>query len=598
MGGGNAKGSEIVNISTYMPLVSSFNDRIRPLLDAVDKLRHLRVIDEGIQLPTIVVVGDQSSGKSSVLESLAGINLPRGQGICTRVPLVMRLQNNPSPKPELSLEFNGNTVSTDEDHVSDAINDATAVIAGNGKGISNTPLTLLVKKNDVPDLTMVDLPGITRVPVHGQPHNIYEQIAGIIMEYIIPEESIILNVLSATVDFTTCESIRMSQKVDKTGERTLAVVTKADKSPEGLLEKARMEEAKLFGTHPLLSKIDKSTVGIPVLARKLTQIQATIISRCLPDIVRQVDDKLNANISELNKMPKIMASVSEAMTAFMRIIGLVEMLNQYSITLNSCPESDPTRDFLMEEIQVLEEAQGIKLPNFLGHNAFQTILWRKVEGISKMPVRFLEQVWHYIEGVVISVLTHHSSNYHQLQCSTKQAGYNIIARMKEQSTNWILEIVQMEKLTDYTCTPEYLKEWNKLMAQKHKFFAEISKSGTCKTNVEGVGEVAFADLRKHQLVLDQAFDLKMRMVAYWKIVLLRLVDCTALHLQHSINNLVNKEMEAEIVNELMVSHGGEIERMLEESPAVSGKREKLEMSIKKLKESKDVLSKILDKNDS
>lgn len=88
-----------------------------------------------------------------------------------------------------------------------------------------------MKKSGAPDLTMVDLPGITRVPVKGQPENIYEQISGMIINYIKPQESIILNVLSATVDFTTCESIRMSRQVDKTGERTLAVVTKADMAP-------------------------------------------------------------------------------------------------------------------------------------------------------------------------------------------------------------------------------------------------------------------------------------------------------------------------------------------------------------------------------
>ncbi|CAD5164903.1 unnamed protein product [Musa acuminata subsp. malaccensis] len=199
-------------------LASSYNQRIRPLLDAVDRLRHLNVMQEGIELPTIVDVGDQSSGKSSVLESIAGISLPRGQGICTRVPLIMRLQNDPSAQePHLQLEYQGKVVTTSESAVPDAINAATNEIAGTSKGISDVPITLIVKRKGVPDLTMVDLPGITRVPVHGQPENIYEQISQIIMKYITPKESIILNVLSATVDFPTCESIRMSQRVDSPG---------------------------------------------------------------------------------------------------------------------------------------------------------------------------------------------------------------------------------------------------------------------------------------------------------------------------------------------------------------------------------------------
>ncbi|KAL4343687.1 hypothetical protein HN873_035529 [Arachis hypogaea] len=139
---------------------------------------------------------------------------------------------------------------------------------------------------------MVDLPGITRVPVHGQPENIYDQIKDIIMEYIRPEESIILNVLSATVDFTTCESIRMSQSVDKTSLRTLAVVIKVDKSPEGLLEKVTADDVNWFESHPMLSKIDKSIVGVPVLAQRLVQVQGMIISKTLPEIVKKINEKL------------------------------------------------------------------------------------------------------------------------------------------------------------------------------------------------------------------------------------------------------------------------------------------------------------------
>ncbi|KAM0977665.1 hypothetical protein ACFX13_013990 [Malus domestica] len=641
---------DVIPLNTA-PIVSSYNDKIRPLLDAVDKLRNLMVMDEGIQLPTIVVVGDQSSGKSSVLESLAGISLPRGQGICTRVPLIMRLQHHSSPQPEFSLEYNGRVDRTDEENIAEDIVKATSSIAGGGKGISNTPLTLLVKKNGVPDLTMVDLPGITRVPVHGQPENIYDQIKDMIMEYIKPEESIILNVLSATVDFTTCESIRMSQSVDKTGERTLAVVTKVDKAPEGLLEKVTgddvniglgyvcvrnrigdetYEEAgamahELFQTHPLLSKIDKSIVGIPVLAHKLVHIQANSIAKNLPDIVKKINDRLNFCIMELNKMPKSLSSVAEAMTAFMQIIGLakeslrkillrgefeeyaednrmhctarlVEMLNQYSDELHRCPESDAKSDFLMEEIKILEENKGISLPNFLPRNAFHIILQRKVNGISSIPIAFVEQVWSYIEEAVISVLMSNSENYYQLQLSARRAGHNLMAKMKERSIKWMLELVEMEKLTDYTCDADYVSEWNKLMASQNEFIHGVltDEKKPSVIAIEGIGEVEVGVLRKYPHVLAQAYDLKMRMTAYWKVVLRRLVDSMALHLQLSVFNLVNKEMEAEIVNELMGPYGGGIERMLEESPAVAVKREKLNKSIRKLRDSKEVVAKIMD----
>nr|XP_043635018.1 putative dynamin-related protein 4A [Erigeron canadensis] len=112
----------------HAPLISTYNDHIRPLLNCIDKLRHLKVMQEGIQLPTIVVVGDQSSGKSSVLESLAQISLPRAQGIRTRVPL-MRLQHHSDPNPQLHLEYHDKTVATNESRIEEDIIAATDEIA-------------------------------------------------------------------------------------------------------------------------------------------------------------------------------------------------------------------------------------------------------------------------------------------------------------------------------------------------------------------------------------------------------------------------------------------------------------------------------------
>ncbi|CAN0866572.1 Dynamin-related protein 4C [Linum grandiflorum] len=600
-----------------VPIVSSYNDKIRPLLDAIDKLRHLNVAaKEGIQLPTIVVVGDQSSGKSSVLESLAGISLPRGQGICTRVPLIMRLHHHSHPTPELSLQYSNKTVTTDEAHVAESINCATEEIAGAGKGISNNPLTLI---------------------------------------YIKPEESIILNVLSATVDFSTCESIRMSQKVDKTGDRTLAVVTKVDKSPEGLLEKvmaddvgiglgyvcvrnrigdetyedAREEEATLFNSHPLLSKIDKSIVGVPVLAQKLVQIQAAIISRCFPEIVKKINDKLGMNIQELNKMPKTMSSKGEAVTTFMGILGsskeslrriivrgefneypddfhmhctarLAEMLDNFSSELNSAPESDQLLNFLEDEINILEEAKGIWLPNYLSPVAFLTLLQKKIKGISWIPLAFVDNVWNYIEGVVISVLMQRCESYHRLQLSTRRICQNLISRMRERSVNWVNEILEMEKSTDYTCNPEYLTEWNRLLAMRSDFITSVQiqeQKQTSQIEITGFGVVTVGDAVKKSLVVDQAFDLRMRIVTYWKIVIRRVVDSMALHIQLCVRNLVENELEKEMVNELMgSSHGGHaIEKVLEESPLLAAKREKLKGSIELLRDSKEVLATIMDR---
>lgn len=511
-------------------------------------------------------------------------------------------------------------------------------------------MTLEVRKNGVPDLTMVDLPGITRVPVHGQPENIYDQIKDIIMEYITPEQSIILNVLSATVDFTTCESIRMSQVVDKTGERTLAVVTKADRAPEGLMEKvtaddvniglgyvcvrnrigeesyedARREEARIFESHQLLSKIDKSIVGIPVLAQKLVQIQATSIAKNLPDIVRSINEKLSENLSELNKLPKNLTSNAEAVTAFMRIISsaketlrkillrgefdeylddknmhctarLVEMLNRYSEKLNQFSENDSGRNFLMEELSILEESKTIGLPNFLPRTAFLVLLQRKVKAVSSLPIGFVETIWNYLENVLTAVLTKHSSNYHQLQLSTKRAGHVLIAKMKKRSLERVMEFVEMEKLTDYTCNPEYGTERNKLISQQESFVKQVFGSSAPKIMIEGYGEVEVGELRQYEYLLPQAYDLRMTMTAYWKIVLKRLVDCMALHLEYSIEKLIDEELESEIVNELLGPGGVGMEKMLEEAPNLSLKRDKLNRSIGRLRESKKVVANALDR---
>jgi len=201
-----------------------------------------------VNLPQIVVVGTQSSGKSSVLESLVGKSfLPRGTGVVTRAPLViqmiryteetrksMLINNEDSENITEWVEFlhKPNLYYFDFELVRNEIECETNKLAGNNKSITNNQIVLRIHTNRY-DLTFVDLPGITKVPVGDQPDDIDEQIQKLIISYAKQSNSIILAVVTANTDPSTSESLQIAKKLDPDGIRTIAVVTKLDLIDEG-----------------------------------------------------------------------------------------------------------------------------------------------------------------------------------------------------------------------------------------------------------------------------------------------------------------------------------------------------------------------------
>lgn len=113
------------------------------------------------------------------------------------------------------------------------IDELTDKECGTSKGMSKKPITLTVHSPSVPDLTLVDLPGITRVPIHGQPENIEEITKDMCRYYCKDENTIILCVIPANQDLSTQDSIVMAKQLDPDGSRTLGVLTKVDLMDEG-----------------------------------------------------------------------------------------------------------------------------------------------------------------------------------------------------------------------------------------------------------------------------------------------------------------------------------------------------------------------------
>ena len=194
---------------------------------------------QSIELPLIVSVGSQSSGKSSVIESIVGKDfLPRGTGIVTRCPLVLslrRIQKEDKNQSEWG-EFThrkGVKISNFE-QIREEIDAQTNKIAGgSGKCISDKPISLTIYSPYVVDLTMVDLPGITKVPVHGQPTDVEEQIKKLILAYIRQPNALILAISAANQDLANSDALKLAREVDPNGERTIGVITKIDLMDEG-----------------------------------------------------------------------------------------------------------------------------------------------------------------------------------------------------------------------------------------------------------------------------------------------------------------------------------------------------------------------------
>ncbi|XP_038603974.1 dynamin-1-like protein [Tachyglossus aculeatus] len=216
------------------------------LIPVINKLQEIfnTVGAEVIQLPQIVVIGSQSSGKSSVLESIVGRDfLPRGSGIVTRRPLVLQLVHVASLEERKEAASAETCVQaeewatflhckhktfTDFNEIRQEIENETERMTGTNKGISPEPLYLKIFSPQVLNLTLVDLPGITKVPVGDQPPDIEGQVKAMILSYISNPNCLLLAVTAANTDMATSEALKLARDVDPDGRRTLAVVTKLD----------------------------------------------------------------------------------------------------------------------------------------------------------------------------------------------------------------------------------------------------------------------------------------------------------------------------------------------------------------------------------
>ncbi|KAI9586387.1 dynamin-1-like protein [Glossina fuscipes] len=439
------------------------------LIPVINKLQDVfnTVGSDSIQLPQIVVLGSQSSGKSSVLESLVGRSfLPRGTGIVTRCPLILQLIHCPLEDREHRSAENGTMnaqewgrflhtkkIFTDFNDIRQEIEEETERKAGNNKGICSEAINLKIFSTSVVNLTLVDLPGITKVPVGDQPDDIETQIKELVLKYIENPNSIILAVTAANTDMATSEALKLAKDVDPDGRRTLAVVTKLDlmdagtdaidilcgrvipvklgiigvmnrsqqdiKDNKNIEVQLKDEEAFLQRKYPTLATRN----GTPYLAKTLNRLLMHHIRDCLPDLKTRVnvmssqfqsllnsygEDVIDKSQTLLQIITKFASAYCSTIEGTARNIETTELCGGARIcyifhetfgrTLDSIhPLAGLTK---MDILTAIRNATGPRPALFVPEVSFELLVKRQIRRLEEPSLRCVELIHEEMQRIV------------------------------------------------------------------------------------------------------------------------------------------------------------------------------------------------------
>nr|XP_046263316.1 dynamin-2-like isoform X1 [Scatophagus argus] len=317
-----------------------------------------------LDLPQIAVVGGQSAGKSSVLENFVGRDfLPRGSGIVTRRPLILQLVNNKAEYAEF-LHCKGRKF-VDFEEVRQEIEAETDRLTGSNKGISPIPINLRVYSPNVLNLTLIDLPGMTKVAVGDQPPDIEHQIRDMLLQFITKESCLVLAVTPGNTDLANSDALKIAKEVDPQGLRTIGVITKLDLMDEGtdardILENkllplrrgyigvvnrsqkdidgkkdiraALAAERKFFLSHPAYRHMAER-MGTPHLQKMLNQQLTNHIRDTLPGLRSKLQSQLLSLEKEVEEYKNFRPDDPTRKTK-----ALLQMVQQFGVDFEKCIE--------------------------------------------------------------------------------------------------------------------------------------------------------------------------------------------------------------------------------------------------------------------
>ncbi|KAF2734335.1 V-type ATPase [Polyplosphaeria fusca] len=507
------------------------------LITLVNKLQDVFTtvgVQNPIDLPQIAVVGSQSSGKSSVLENIVGRDfLPRGTGIVTRRPLILQLINRASSKPQTNgvkeeIKTSDAESNVDEwgeflhipgqkfhdfNKIREEIVRETESKTGRNAGISPAPINLRIYSPNVLTLTLVDLPGLTKVPVGDQPRDIERQIREMVLKQISKPNAIILAVTAANTDLANSDGLKLAREVDPEGQRTIGVLTKVDLMDDGTdvvdilagriiplrlgyvpvvnrgqrdienkkaISYALEHERSFFENHKAYRN-KAAYCGTPYLARKLNLILMMHIKQTLPDIKSRISSSLQKYQAELaslgdsllgNSSNIVLNLITEFSSEYR---GVLEGTNQelsatelsggarisfvyHELYANGVKAVDPFDQVKDVDIRtVLYNSSGSSPALFVGTTAFEVVVKQQIKRLEEPSLKCVSLVYDELIRILGQLLGKTSfRRYPGLKEKLHAVVVAFFKKAMDPTNKLVRDLVAMEAVYINTGHPDFI----------------------------------------------------------------------------------------------------------------------------------------------
>ncbi|VWU48272.1 dynamin-like protein [Hepatocystis sp. ex Piliocolobus tephrosceles] len=504
-------------------------DKLVPIVNKLQKVLSSLLSDESLSLPYIAVIGAQSVGKTSLLESLVGLSfMPKGEDIVTRTPIILQLTNCQDENSYCIVSYTDHKGCAIEKRVDDfsllnnMLVEITDEITGGNKCIKDTPIIVEIHKNNVLDLTLIDLPGLTKVPVGDQPQNVEEQITNLVSEYICNENCIILAVSSANVDLANSDSLKMARKVDPKHERTIGVITKCDmvdkpdvwkkivsgsvyplkkgfvavvcRSSKDIEQNVGIEESLIKEEEYFNNCIDPTNkieclleCGINNLAKKLNNILIEHIKNTVPHLKPKIDALKNKEEEKLLELGKPMANMKQSDYLTVLVNYITQFSQQYQDIIDgkvfykgkidelkggarihyvfndwyikSLNEFTPLEMLTDEEIRIaIRNSSGPRGALFVPENAFETLIRKLINCLKEPSLRCADQVYDELLKIVDHCKIIDMERFTNLKTALNEQVKTLLKNCLQPTKAMINNLILIELSYINTSHPDFLNE--------------------------------------------------------------------------------------------------------------------------------------------